>query len=271
MSDEAPDALDFGEMLHSLLRGWRWIGGAFVLAALSTAAVLASMPARYQSTVELRLGVTREPLLTSYALDLGAGDVVSLLMGSETRQAAASLDTNPAVADSGGWAADQVTAVGNGQDVVFIIARDEDPELAASTANAVEWVARQVRLGRLKQGLGEGLLRLERERELLLTTLAELEETTDPSPAAPGLLGEKLHVLRLESAMSGVVAIEQQMTRVRSLMADPPRDWRVVEQASPGQHALRDQNTAKALVAVLTPTLLAAIAWLIHDGRSRRN
>jgi hypothetical protein len=68
-----------------------------------------------------------------------------------------------------------------------------------------------------------------------------------------------------------VVALEGLIARIRRLMADPPRDWRVVEAASPGQHALRNGNAAKALVAVLVPTLLAAIAWLIHDGRPRRS
>ena len=40
MSDP-PDALDFGEMLQSLLHGWRWIGATFVVALLvGTAGVI---------------------------------------------------------------------------------------------------------------------------------------------------------------------------------------------------------------------------------------
>jgi hypothetical protein len=269
MNAAPPGTLDFDEVLRSLLRGWRWIGSAFVLAAVATGGILASMPVRHQSTLKLRLVVAREPLMASYGLHLGAGEVVSLMMSPETRQAAASLDTNPAVADTGGWAADQVTAVGNGHDTVFVVVRDEDPDLAASTANAVERAARQVRVTSLQQGLREVLLLLEQEHEDLFTRLEELEGTTDSSTSTQGPLGEGLHALRLESLMSGVVALERQMIWIRSRITDPPRDWRIVEEASPG-HALRDQSSAKALVAVLAPTLLAAIAWLIHDGRSRR-
>lgn len=271
MSQAPPDALDFGEVAHSLLRGWRWIGGAFVVSVAATVAVLTFMPARYLGTVELGLGVARDPLLASYGLQLGAGDVVPLLMSSETRQAAASLDTHPAVADSSGWVADQVTAVGHGQDAVIVIVRDENPELAAATANAVERAARQVRAERLQRGLRESLVILEHEHRSLQTSLEELAEAPESSPAVGDFFTEKLHALRLERAMHAVITLEQQMTRVRSLMTDPPGDWTVVEQASPGQHTVRNQSAVRALAAVLIPTLLAALAWLIHDGRTRRS
>jgi len=270
MRDASPDALDFGVVLRSLLRGWRWIGGAFVLAALTTAAVLYSTPVRYQSTLELRLAISQEPLLTAYGLNLGSGDVISLLVSSETRQAAVSLDTSPAVADPNGWTADQVTAVGNGQDAIFVIARDENPEMAAATATAVEEAARQVRSARLQQGLREVLLKLEREHEALFAVLEEFDGKDGRFQSAGGSLGDTLHDLRVESTMKGVVALERQIARVHRMVADPPRDWRVVEKASPEQHALRENNATKTLVAVLVPTLLAAIAWLIHDGRPRR-
>lgn len=271
MNDLPPDALDFGGVVRSLLRGWRWIGATFVLAALTTTAVLFSMPVRYQSTLALRLTTAKQPLLAAYGLHFGSGDVISLLMSSETRQAATFLDTSPAVADAGDWTADQVTAVGNGADTIFVIVRDEDPELAAATANAVEEAARQIRSDRLLQGLREVLLPLERDHGILLTGLEELNAKTDPFPAGEGSLDETLHNLRLENVLDEVVGLERLMARIRRLMADPPRDWRVVEEASPGQHTLGDGNAVKALVAVLVPTLLAAIAWLIHDGRPRRS
>jgi uncharacterized protein involved in exopolysaccharide biosynthesis len=271
VTEAPPDTLDFAEVLRSLLRGWRWIGATFVLAALATTTVLSLMPVRFQSTLELRLTVAREPLLATVGLQLGANDVIPLLLGSETRRAAAASASSPAVADETRWTADQVTAVGNGQDTVFVLVRDEDPDLAAATANAVEAAARQVREARLEQGLREALVPLEREREDLLSGLEEVEVDTGRTRPVEGSLDETLDRLRLESTLERIVALETQMARIRSLIAAPPPDWRVVEKASPGQHALRDQNPAEPLAAVLVPTLLAAIVWLIHDGRPRRS
>lgn len=270
MNDAPPDVLDLGDVLRSLYRGRRWIGAAFVLAAAATAAVVTSMPARYQSTVELRLTVAREPTLVEHGLELGAGEVISLLLSAETRQTAAAAATSPAVADAFDWTADQVTAVGSGLDTVFVLVRDADPDLAAVTADAVEAAARQVREARLRRGLQESLAPLEREHADLLARIAELETRGERPPAA-GPLDETLDRLRLESAMARVIALEDRMARLHGLAADPPRDWRVVEQASPAQHVLQERYAPQAIVAVLVPTLLAAIVWLIHDGRPRRS
>ncbi len=269
MSD-SPETLDFGEMLQTLLRGWRWIGATFVVALLTTAAIVSSMPPRFQSTVKLRLASSHTQLLTRYGLHLGVGDVIPLLMSSVTRQTAASFDSSPAVADQDLWLADQVTAFGN-EGTIFILARAGNPDLAAATANAVETAARQVRRTSLEQGLRETLLRLEGEHADLIADLEELAENTDLARTTNGSLEDTLHRLRIESAMDGIIALERELARVRVVMADPPQDWRVVEQASPAQHALRDRDTMKALAAVLIPTILAAIAWLIHDGRTRRS
>jgi hypothetical protein len=271
MSDAPPDALDFAEVLRSLLRGWRWIGATFVLAALAAATTLSLMPVRFQSTLELRLAVVQEPLLAAIGLQLGANDVIPLLLSPETRRAAAAFPSSPAVADRNGWTADQVTAAGNGQDTVFVLVRDDDPGLAAATAMAVEAAARQVRSARLSQGLREALSRLEREHADLLARVDELEANAGRPPTAAGTIGETLDRLRLGNAMESVIAVENQMAHLRSLMSDPPSDWRVVDEASPEPQALRDRNAPRALVAVLAPTLLAAIAWLIHDGRQRRS
>lgn len=265
-----PETLDFGEMLQTLFRGWRWIGTTFVVALLVTAAIVSSMPPRYQSTVELRLAGSHAQLLTRYGLHLGAGDVIPLLMGSSTLQSVAISEAHPPVADSGGWKADQVTAVAGGQSNVFIIVRDEDPDLAAATANAVEAAAKQIRRTSLQQELRETLLRLEREHEDLLASLEDLAVNTDLSQTTNDSLEDTLHLLRIESAMNGIIAMEREIARVRVVMTDPPNDWRMVEQASPAHHALRDRTVMKALTAVLIPTILAAIAWLIHDGRTRR-
>jgi len=224
------------------------------------------MPQRFQSRVELRLSDGRDPLLIESGLSLNAGDVVSLLMSAEVRRAVADSDVSPRVASTDEWFADHVTAVWTGQDTIFILVRDKDPVLAATSANALESAARQIRKRRLDHGLRGMIVRLEREHERLLGQLEEFDPAAEVALVHPSLQRE-LHRLRWQAGLTEVVDLERRMSHVHELIREKPVGWRLVEAASPRQQLLRKQNGLTAVVAILLPTLMACIAWLVHDRR----
>ncbi|MEX1312023.1 MAG: Wzz/FepE/Etk N-terminal domain-containing protein [Candidatus Sulfomarinibacteraceae bacterium] len=262
--------LDAAEVVRSLVRGRLWIGACLLIATAVTAGILITLPPRYQSAVKLYVPSHGDPLLARNGLRLTVGDLIPLLMSPDAPRVAAAFSTTPAVADGDGWTADQVTAVAGDDGTVFIIARDEDPDLAAACADAVEEAARQIRREELRDDLAEVLRRLESDHDDLLGDIERLSRIGDVGGPNEGPVGELLRTVRLETTLDRLLALEDEIAGIRRLETAPPADWVVIERASPRQHLLRERNTTRALVAVLLPTLLTAIAWLVHDRRSRR-
>ena len=270
MTTPAPHDIGAAEVVRSLARGRRWIAACLLIATAVTAGILITLPPRYQSTVKLYVPSHGDPLLARNGLRLTVGDLIPLLMSPDVRQVAAAFSATPAVADGDGWTADQVTAVAGDDGAVFIIARDEDPDLAAACADAVEEAARQIRREELRGDLAEVLRRLESHHDDLLGEIERLSGIGDDGDPAKSPVDELLRAVRLETAPDRLLVLEDEIAGIRRLEAAPPADWVVIERASPRQHLLRERNTARALAAVLLPTLLTAIAWLAHDRRSRR-
>lgn len=280
--DENP--FDPGLLARRLLRAAPWALGMALLAAGAAALVEARVPPTYQASLALRLWPVPQGLPADVVWPGTPGTAQVLLLGGATREEVAKdADVRAAFGVSGdpGWESrfsatyGQRVSVfpGSGEQALWVVARDPDPERARRLAHRIVEVGLtlfRARLSTTRERLESSWSRI---REAHLSEIRRIDaelarpertasgrrETQPPAETEALLARRRVRVEALEQ-------IERESLALDAALEADARPWTILEPAG----AFGDLVPRERLRSLAAPALFAAaltvLVRLLRDG-----
>lgn len=272
-------------MIRSVLRGWPWILGATLVAAVVVAISWVSTPQLFRTTVELRIMPPGDPQLwedpkaLERAIAAEGQRMIAMVMGGEVKEAVA---LSESIAEQFGldlttgkwrktWSMvwnQRVMVAGPVDGEIFLIIDDEDGDRGVALAGAVlealedEW-RRQVEdfknesIDRLDRLIGEDLGHL-----VGLAEQYSILDENDETPESLALVAER------DLAAQQVAESRMRRNRLESLSPDQPLPWIVVKKPFSSEHRMQRNPRIPIVLSALALVLLVAVGWVAYDSRS---
>ncbi len=273
-----------GAVIRSIFKGWPWIVGAAIVAALVIVFSWMATPEVFRTSVEIQVLPPGEPELLgdrkalAQALDAEGRKVITVVMGGEVKEAVGrsmgaryGLDM-AAPGWRKAWAEvweSRVMAAGPAEGQVFLIVDDEDGERGTALAQAVVEALETEWRHRAEELRIEELARLARLIDQDMVRLAEIVEQFSnaggggDAPRAVALEAEREYVAR------DMAALGLRRRRLESSRPDDPLPWLVLSNPLPFEHHIRQNPALPIILSALAFVLLVAVGWVAWDsGRS---
>lgn len=275
------DASGIESVVRSVVRGWAWVAGAMVVAAMVIGLSWVAEPEVFRTSVELKalpldgsgLGGDQEAL--NRVVAAVGRQIVTVAVGGDVQEAVGDLAGESygydiaAPAWRKSWSEDwgkRLTAAGPVDGSVFLIVDDQDGPRGVATAHILlraletEW-RRRAEAFRLS-----GLTRLDLLIDQDMDRFADLMVQGSDSREDSGDIQGLVLVAERELAAQKLAALRLQRNRLESSGIDDPLPWVVVSKPSPFEHHIRKNPPVLIIISALAFVLLVAVGWVAWDS-----
>lgn len=256
------------------LRGASFIVGSSLLAGALAAVVSVSLPVQYVSTCQLRQRQDAVPRLESLDLAVGGAAMRAVLADPSIRRRVAAEpgllqelglgSGDPGVPEFVRFYEKHVSvAPYTDANAVVVMARHEDPRMAARLANLAADAGRALFAERLAERQSARSAERKAKIEALEARAGDVEARFKSRP--PGST-----TFRLEAEMKILLEKIEDLRYEDRTPVSEPDPWFVESRAQPGQYRETSMRWAAVLACALFAAAFAALVWLARDAEPAR-